>query len=112
MANKIRASITGVHGYLPDYVLTNQELATIVDTSDEWITSRTGIQERRILKGEGQGTSVMAVEAINGLLKKTSTHPDEIDLVICATVTGDSIFPDVANVASYKAGIKTPSAST
>ena len=106
MANKLRASITGVHGYLPDYVLTNQELATIVDTSDEWITSRTGIQERRILKGEGQGTSVMAVEAINGLLDKTGTDPDEIDLVICATVTGDSIFPDVANVAAYKTGIK------
>ena len=71
----IRAAITGVHGYVPDYVLTNQELETMVDTNDEWITSRTGIKERRILKGENQGTSVMAVEAVNGLMEKTNTKP-------------------------------------
>ena len=99
-----RAAITGVHGYLPDYVLTNEELATIVDTNDEWITSRTGIKTRHILKGEEQGTSVMVIEAINGLLEKTGTDPEEIDLIICATVTGDSIFPDTANTAAYKTG--------
>ena len=103
--SRIRAAITGVHGHLPDYVLTNDELATIVDTNDEWIRTRTGIRTRHILKGDNQGTSVMATAAINGLLEKTGTHPDEVDLVICATVTGDSIFPDTANVASYKAGI-------
>jgi 3-oxoacyl-[acyl-carrier-protein] synthase-3 len=103
---KIRAAITGVQGYVPDYILTNEELATIVDTSDEWITSRTGISERRILKGEGQGTSVMVEQALRKLLDKTGTHPDEVELVVCATVTGDSIFPDTANVAAYRAGIR------
>ena len=67
---KIRAKISGVNGYVPDYVLTNKELETIVDTTDEWITSRTGIKERRILKGEDQGTSVMGIEAVKGLLRK------------------------------------------
>ncbi|CAH1000662.1 3-oxoacyl-[acyl-carrier-protein] synthase 3 [Neolewinella maritima] len=101
----LRAAITGVQGYVPDYVLTNAELATIVDTNDEWITSRTGIKERRILKGDNMGTSVMVAEALRGLLKKTNTKADDVELVICATVTGDSIFPDTANVAAYKAGI-------
>lgn len=68
--NKIRAAITGIHGYVPDYILTNKELETMVDTTDEWITTRTGIKERHILKGEGLGTSDMAVEAVMGLLKK------------------------------------------
>jgi len=103
--SQLRAAITGVHGYLPDYILTNDELATIVDTNDEWITSRTGIKERHILKGEERGTSVMVVEAIKGLLEKTGTDPLAIDLVICATVTGDSIFPDTANIAAYKCGL-------
>lgn len=102
----IRAAITGVHGYVPEYVLTNQELETIVETSDEWITTRTGIKERRILKGEGQGTSVMGIEAAKGLLEKTGTHPEDIELVICATVTPDMIFPDTANVISYAVGMK------
>ena len=102
--SKLHAAITGVHGYLPDYVLTNEELATIVDTNDEWITSRTGIKTRHILKGEEQGTSVMVVEAIKGLLEKTDTNPEDIDLIIVATVTGDSIFPDTANTAAYKTG--------
>lgn len=102
----IRAAITGVHGYVPEYVLTNHELETIVETSDEWITTRTGIKERRILKGEGQGTSVMAIEAAKGLLEKTGTHPEDIELVICATVTPDMIFPDTANVISYAVGMK------
>ena len=93
-----RAAITGVHGYVPEYVLTNAELETIVETNDEWITTRTGIKERRILKGDYQGTSVMGIEAVKGLLEKTNTDPADIDLVICATVTGDMIFPDTANI--------------
>ena len=90
---KIRAAITGVHGYLPDYVLTNHELETMVDTNDDWIVSRTGIKERRILKGEGQGTSVMGIGAAKALLEKTNTDPKDIDLIICATVTPDMPFP-------------------
>lgn len=102
---QIRAAITGVQGYLPDYVLTNDELATIVDTNDEWITSRTGIKTRHILKGDDQGTSVMVIGAIKGLLEKTNTDPKDVELVICATVTGDSIFPDTANIATYHCGL-------
>lgn len=100
-----RAAITGVQGYVPDYVLTNAELETIVDTNDEWITSRTGIKERRILKGEELGTSVMGIKAVEGLLEKTGTKPEEVDLLICATVTGDQIFPDTANMIATGAGI-------
>ncbi len=101
---KLKAAITGVHGYVPDYVLTNQELETMVETSDEWITSRTGIKERRILKGEGKGTSVMGVEAAKGLLEKTGTDAEEIELIICATVTPDMVFPATANVISAEIG--------
>ncbi|MEM6877951.1 MAG: beta-ketoacyl-ACP synthase III [Bacteroidota bacterium] len=104
--SQTRAVITGVQGYVPDYVLTNAELETMVDTNDEWITTRTGIKERRILKGEHQGASVMAVKAVEGLLEKTGTSADEIDLVICATVTPDMRFPDTANTVAAKAGIK------
>ena len=100
----IKAAITGVSGYVPDYVLTNDELATMVDTNDEWITSRTGIKERRILKGEGKGTSVMGIEAVNGLLKKTNTTPEEVDLIICATVTPDHVFPATANLIAAGTG--------
>ena len=100
----IRAAITGVHGYVPDYVLTNQELETMVDTNDEWITSRTGIKERRILKGEGQGTSVLGVQAAKGLLEKTNTNPEDIDLVIVATVTPDMVFPATANLVAAEIG--------
>src|ERR1700739_3921426 len=89
----IRAAITGVHGSLPDYVLTNAELAAMVDTTDSWIIERTGIKERRILKGEGLGTSHMACGAGKGLLEKTRTAPAEIDLLICATTTPDMVFP-------------------
>ncbi|KYG78834.1 beta-ketoacyl-ACP synthase III [Roseivirga echinicomitans] len=95
---KIRAKISGVNGWVPDYVLTNKELETIVDTTDEWITSRTGIKERRILKGEGQGTSVLGIQAVKGLLEKTNTDPSEIDLLICATTTPDMMFPATANI--------------
>ncbi|TRX61776.1 ketoacyl-ACP synthase III [Fulvivirga sp. M361] len=101
---KTQAAITGVHGYVPDYILTNQELETLVDTSDEWITSRTGVKERRILKGEGKGTSVMASKAVKGLLEKTAVKADEIDLIICATVTPDMVFPATANLIAANVG--------
>jgi len=101
----IRAAITGVHGYLPDYILTNAELETMVDTNDEWITTRTGIKERRILKGENQGVSVIGIEAARGLLEKTNTQPEEIDLVIFATVTADMVFPDTANLVAAATGM-------
>ena len=103
--SKLKAAITGVHGYVPDYVLTNQELETMVDTSDEWITTRTGVKERRILKGEGKGTSVMASKAVRGLLEKTGTNPEDIELVICATVTPDMVFPATANIVSAETGM-------
>ncbi len=103
--SKINAAITGVQGYVPDYILTNDELATMVDTNDEWIVSRTGIKERRILKGEAQGTSVMGIEAVKGLLKKTNTDPLDVDLVICATVTPDHPFPATANLIAAGTGL-------
>ncbi len=102
--NKIRAAITGVGGYVPDYILTNKELETMVETSDEWITSRTGIKERRILKGENQGVSVMGIAAVNELLAKTKTDPKEIDCVIFATVTADMTFPATANIVATAVG--------
>jgi 3-oxoacyl-[acyl-carrier-protein] synthase-3 len=101
---KINAKISGVHGYVPDYVLTNAELETMVDTSDEWITTRTGIKERRLLKGEDQGTSVIGIEAVKGLLDKTNTDPGEIDLIICATCTPDMPFPSTANIVAAAVG--------
>lgn len=101
---KIRAAITGVGGYVPDYILTNQELSTMVETNDEWITSRTGIKERRILKGEGLGTSYMATQAVKELLAKTKTDPKEIDLIICATITPDLPFPATANLVADQIG--------
>ncbi len=103
---KIRAAITGINGWVPDYVLTNQELSTMVDTNDEWITSRTGIKERRILKGEGMGTSDMGMEAAKGLLKKKGINPEEIELIICATATPDMMFPSTACVIADKLGAK------
>lgn len=102
--SKITAAITAVNGYVPDYVLTNQELETKIDTTDEWIISRTGIKERRILKGEGQGASVMGAEAVKGLCKKRGISPEEIDLLICCTVTADHIFPATANIITDKIG--------
>ena len=97
---KITAAITAVGKYVPDYVLTNKELETFVDTNDEWITTRTGIKERRILKGEGLGTSYMAIKAAEDLLQKSNTNPEEIDMVIVATATPD--LP-VASTAVYTA---------
>lgn len=102
--SKIRAAITGVGGYVPDYVLTNKELETIVDTSDEWITSRTGIKERRILKGENQGVSVLGIAAVKDMLAKTKIDPKEIDLLIFATVTADMTFPATANIVATAVG--------
>lgn len=103
---KITAAITGVHAWVPEYILTNSELETMVDTTDEWIITRTGIKERHILKGQGKGTSDLGVEAVKGLLEKTNTKPDEIDLLIVATVTPDMLFPATANIISDKVGIK------
>lgn len=102
--NKIHAAITAVNAYVPDYILTNKELETMVETSDEWITTRTGIKERRILKGEGLGTSDMAVEAVNGLLKKRGIDAKEIELIIFCTTTPDFTFPATANVLAEKIG--------
>lgn len=102
--NKIRAAITGVGGYVPDYILTNKELETMVETSDEWITSRTGIKERRILKGENKGVSVLGIEAVKDLLAKTKTDPKDIDAIIFATVTADMTFPATANIVATAVG--------
>ncbi len=102
----IRAAITGVFGYLPPDVLGNAELAAMVDTSDEWITARTGIKERRILKGKGLGTSHMGAQAVRGLLSKTATPPGEVDLLICATTTPDFVFPSTANLICDMCGIR------
>jgi len=103
---KIRAAITAVNSYVPEYILTNQELETMVDTNDEWITSRTGIKERHILKGEGLGTSDMAVPAVEGLLKKRGISAEEIDLIIFCTTTPDMPFPATANILADKIGAK------
>lgn len=103
---KPRASITAVQGFLPDYVLTNKELEQMVDTNDDWITARTGIKERRILKGEGRGTSDMAAPCVKKLCEKRGISPEEIDLLICATVTPDMIFPATANIICDKIGAK------
>jgi 3-oxoacyl-[acyl-carrier-protein] synthase-3 len=104
--NKIRAAITGIEAFLPDYVLTNEELSRMVETSDEWIMQRVGIKERRILKGEGLGTSYMGGEAVKKLLAKTGTKPEEIELILVATVTPDMMFPSTACLIADKAGIK------
>jgi 3-oxoacyl-[acyl-carrier-protein] synthase-3 len=100
-----RAAITAVHGYLPPDLLTNADLAKLVNTSDTWITERTGIKERHILKGEGLGTSHMAAEAVRGLLEKTGTDPGQVDLLICATTTPDLQFPSTANLICDMVGI-------
>jgi 3-oxoacyl-[acyl-carrier-protein] synthase III len=103
---KINAAITAVNGYVPEYVLTNHELETMVETNDEWITSRTGIKERRILKGEGLATSDLAVPAVNGLLEKRGISAEEIDLIIFCTSTPDMPFPATANLLAHKIGAK------
>jgi 3-oxoacyl-[acyl-carrier-protein] synthase III len=106
MSKKITAAITAVGGYVPDYVLTNKELETFVPTTSEWIESRTGIKERRILKGVGLGTSDMCAPAVELLLKKRGISPLEIDLIIVATVTPDYFFPSTSNLVCHKVGAK------
>ena len=101
-----KAAITAVAGYVPDYILTNKELETMVDTNDEWITTRTGIKERRILKGEGLASSDLGVGAIDLLLKKRGIEANDIDCIICATATPDMIFPSTACIIADKVGAK------
>lgn len=103
---KINAIITGVGGYVPDYVLDNEELSRMVDTSDEWITTRVGIKERRILKEEGLGTSYLARKAAKQLIQKTGVNPDTIDALIVATTTPDYKFPSTASIVLGKLGLK------
>lgn len=103
---QLNAVITGITAKVPDYILTNEELSTMVNTSDEWIMTRVGIKERRILKGEQQGISVLGTEAVKELLAKTNTSPDEVDVVIFATSTPDHIFPSAASIVAEKNGIK------
>jgi 3-oxoacyl-[acyl-carrier-protein] synthase III len=102
----MRAAITALHGYVPDYVLTNKELETMIDTTDEWITSRTGIKERRILREAGKASSDIGVEAVKGLCEKRGISPEEIELIIVATVTPDMVFPATANILADKVGAK------
>ena len=101
----IRAAITGIGAYLPGYKLTNEEISTMVDTSDDWIMQRIGIKERRILKGKGKATSYMGAKAVKDLLGKTNTSADDVDLMICATITPDMPFPATANIIAHKVGI-------
>src|SRR5215216_5670810 len=100
----ITAAITAVGGYVPDFVLSNKVLETIVDTTDEWITTRTGIKERRILKGEGLGTSYLATQAVMDLMKRKNIDPLEVGLLICATTTPDMQFPATANLVAANCG--------
>src|SRR6201987_5842036 len=102
----IQASITAVAGYVPDFVLTNEELEKMVDTTDEWIMSRTGIKERHILNEPGKATSDMGAAVVLDLCKKRGISPSEIELLICATVTGDLVFPETANIICDKIGAK------
>lgn len=106
MTQKINAAITAVGGYVPDSVLTNFDLEKMVDTNDEWIRTRTGVSERRILRGEGLGTSDMVVPAVKQLCEKRGIDPEEIDCLIVATVTPDMVFPATANIACDKLGAK------
>jgi 3-oxoacyl-[acyl-carrier-protein] synthase-3 len=103
---RVTAAITGVHGWVPEFRLTNQALEQMVDTNDEWIRTRTGIVERRILKAKDKASSDMGAEAVKGLLAKTGLAPEDVEMVICTTVTPDMLFPATANIICDKAGIK------
>lgn len=103
---QINAVITGVGGYVPDYILTNDEISRIVDTTDEWIMGRIGIKERRILNEEGLGTSYMARKAVKQLMQRTQSNPDDIDLVIVATTTPDYRLPSTASHFMRKSGVE------
>lgn len=104
--DKINAVITGVGGYVPDYILTNEEISRMVDTTDEWIMTRIGVKERRILNEEGLGASYMARKAAKQLMQKTNSNPDDIDAVIVATSTSDYVFPSTASILCEKLGLK------
>ncbi len=104
--NNTKAKISGIEAYLPEYILTNEELSQMVDTSDEWIMQRVGIKKRHILKGDGLATSDMGAEAVKALLQKTQTKPEDIELVIVATITPDMMFPSTACLIADKAGLK------
>ncbi len=106
MQQKLQASITAVGGYVPEYRLTNKELETMIETTDEWIKTRTGIEERRILKGNGKGTSDLGTPAVLEICKKRGIDPLEIDCIICCTVTPDMTFPATANLIGEKTGAK------
>jgi 3-oxoacyl-[acyl-carrier-protein] synthase-3 len=106
MESKINAQITGIGAYVPDYILDNEELGRMVDTNDEWIMSRVGIKERHILKGVGQGASVMGAKAVEQLLERTGVSPDDIDLLICTTVTPDHLFPSTSSIIAYESKLK------
>ena len=100
------AKITGIASYVPDSILTNDDLSKMVDTNDEWITTRVGIKERRIQKGEGLGSSHMGKIAVERLLESTGTNPDDIDLLICATSNPDYRFPSTASIIIHQVGVK------
>ncbi len=104
--NTLNATITGIAAAVPDYILTNEELSSMVDTTDEWIMTRVGIKERRILKGEGQGVSVLGTKAVKELLRKTNTLPEQVDALIFATTTPDHLFPSTASIVAENNGIK------
>ncbi len=101
---RINAVITGIGGYVPEDVITNADIEKLVDTSDEWITTRVGISERRVLKGEGKGLSFMGVQAVSELLAKTGVQPADIDAIICATTTPDYTFPTSASLIAHETG--------
>jgi len=104
--DKINAVITGIGGFVPEDVLTNSDISKLVDTSEEWIMTRVGIKERRILRGEGLGTSYMGIRAVNQLFEKTGVNPEEIEVVLCATSTPDYHFPTTASIVAYNTGCK------
>ncbi|MFV0392116.1 MAG: beta-ketoacyl-ACP synthase III [Paludibacteraceae bacterium] len=104
--SKIHAVITGIGGYVPEYKLTNDELSRMMETNDEWITTRVGIKERRILKDVSKGASYLGIQAVNDLFSKRKINPDEIEMVICTTSTPDRIFPSTASIIAENTGIK------
>src|SRR6185312_11621306 len=106
MRKKMTAAVTAIGGYVPEDKLTNADLEKIVDTNDEWIRTRTGVEERRILRGEGKGTSDMIVPAVQEICKKRGIDPSEIDALLVATVTPDMFFPSTANLVCHKLGAK------
>ncbi len=103
--SKINAVITGIGSYVPDYKLTNEELSKIVDTSDEWITTRVGIKERRILKNKNLGASFLGIEAVKNLFSKKKVNPEEVQMVICSTSTPDYLFPSTASIIAEQTGM-------